>query len=163
MLNKRFIARQLRRIASEVEKKDKIEAINAQIKNEPIKFMNWFNQNFGRNGDCLSYIDTKANAKSLMDKYRDESNCYLIDAIDCKNVENSKIVFIYDCGTIANFIGIRSFDDFNQGENINADKSFTRFTPDNGDDASIFKFDESSGDSVSNPLFGYGERLLEEF
>lgn len=29
MLNKRLIARQLRRIASEVENKDKIEAINS--------------------------------------------------------------------------------------------------------------------------------------
>lgn len=46
-----------------------------------------------------------------MNEYLDENKGCLIDTIDCKNVENLKIVFIYDCGTIAQFIGIRSFND----------------------------------------------------
>lgn len=48
--------------------------------------MNWFNQNFGRNEGCSSYIDAKDNSKSLISKYLDESNCYLIDAIDYKKM-----------------------------------------------------------------------------
>ena len=61
-----------------------------------------------------------------------------------KNVENSKIVFMCDCGAIAQFIGIRSFDDFSHGENMNVDKSFIRFALENEDDGKIFKFYEFS-------------------
>ena len=73
-----------------------------------------------------------------------------------KNVENSKMVFIYNCEAIAQFIGIRSFDDFNHGENMNVDKSFIRFALESEDDEKTFKFDEFGVDSVLTPLEGCG-------
>lgn len=73
------------------------------------------------------------------------------------------MIFIYDCGEIAQFIGIRSFDDFSHGEDMNVDKSFIRFAPESEDDEKIFKLDEFSGDSVPDHLEGYGKKFFEEF
>ena len=73
-----------------------------------------------------------------------------------KNVENSKMIFMYGCWAIAQFICLRSFDDFNHGENMNVDKSFIRFALENEDDGKTFKFDEFGVDSVLTPLEGCG-------